>query len=373
MRICFLAHGQSTHTYKWLKYFAGKGHQIHLISFDGYRFGAIENVTVHTIPPSFPDNIKILSYVVNGWLGPFINAFKIRRLVRRINPDILHAHNLSNYGSTGYLLHFPIFVVTAWGSDILVEPKKSLYSRIMVKLILNSAKLITGDSNAVRYECLKYCNQPEKAKVILWGVDLSTFHEMEDHCREKREKTKITIISTRNFRPVYNIDIIIESIPYVTAKYPDVKYVLKNSNPEQVAKFQQIARSLNVTEFVDFVCRYFEFHEFPEFLYGADIFISIPSSDSSSTLLLEAMACGLPVIVSDIPANHEWIIDGWNGLIVPVRNPEKLADAILHLIENPDLMQLFGKRNAQIIRDRTDREKHMAYMEDLYKQLLEKN
>ena len=76
--------------------------------------------------------------------------------------------------------------------------------------------------------------------------------------------------------------------------------------------------------------------------------------------LLEAMACGLPVIVSDIPANHEWITDGWNGLIVPVRNPEKLAEAILYLIENPDLMQLFGKRNAQIIRDRADWEKHMA-------------
>ena len=201
MRICFLAHGESSHTYKWIQSFAEKGHQIHLISFDGYRFGPIENVTVHTIPPSFPDNIKILSYVVNGWLGPFINAFKIRRLVRRINPDILHAHNLSNYGSTGYLLHFPIFVVTAWGSDILVEPKKYLYSRIMVKLILNSAKLITGDSNTVRDECLKYCNQPEKTKVILWGVDLSTFHEMEDHSREKREKTKITIVSTEELPP----------------------------------------------------------------------------------------------------------------------------------------------------------------------------
>ena len=63
--------------------------------------------------------------------------------------------------------------------------------------------------------------------------------------------------------------------------------------------------------------------------------------------MFEAMACGLPVIVSDIPANREWVIDGWNGLIVPVRNPEKLAEAILHLIENPDLMQLFGKKTTE--------------------------
>jgi glycosyltransferase involved in cell wall biosynthesis len=84
------------------------------------------------------------------------------------------------------------------------------------------------------------------------------------------------------------------------------------------------------------------------------------------------MACGLAAIVSDIPANHEWITDGWNGFIVPVRNPEKLASSIIQLIENPELMQLFGERNAQIIRDRADREKHMSRMENLYKQLLGK-
>jgi glycosyltransferase involved in cell wall biosynthesis len=78
------------------------------------------------------------------------------------------------------------------------------------------------------------------------------------------------------------------------------------------------------------------------------------------------------VIVSDIPANHEWITDGLNGFIVPVRNPEKLAQSIIQLIEKPGLMQLFGKRNAQIIRDRADQEKHMAYMENLYQQLLGK-
>jgi glycosyltransferase involved in cell wall biosynthesis len=368
MRICILADGISNHTYNWIQYFAGKGHRIHLITFNEYIFEPLDNLTVHTITPRFPDNIKIFSYIVKSLLGPYINAFKIRGLVRRIDPDILHAHYLTDYGLVGYLLHFPIFVVTIWGSDILVDPKKSWYRRITVKFILNSSKLITGDSESVRNECLKYCNQPEKVKVVLWGVDLSTYQERVDDLQEKKT---VTIVSTRNFLPVYNIDTIINSIPRVLEQYRDVKFILKNKRAEQVNEFKELARSLNITKFIEFVCSDIEPQDFPKFLYGTDIFVSVPSSDSTSVSLLEAMACGLPVIVSDIPANREWITDGWNGLIVPVRNPEKLADTIVYLIENPDLMRLFGKRNAQIIRDRADREKHMAHMEDMYRQLLE--
>jgi|WetSurMetagenome_2_1015567.scaffolds.fasta_scaffold24405_2 L-malate glycosyltransferase len=376
MRICFLADGKSVHTYNWIHYFTKKGHQTHLISLDGYAFETLDNLTVHTIKPFFPNNIRILSYLINSWFGPFLNSFRIRRLVRTINPDILHSHYLTDYGLLGYLIHFPTFVVTLWGSDILVTPRKSLYFRFMAKFILNSATLITCDSESVKDECLIYCKDQEKVKVVLWGVDLTTFHERED---DRRDTKIINILSTRNIISLYNIDTIVSSIPSVVKKYPDVRYTLKwCTNEHEIQKITssknlllKIASSLNVTEYIEFINKYVPYTELPAIHYNADIFLSVPSSDSSSISLLEAMACGLPVIVSDLPANHEWITDGWNGFIIPVRDPEKLAEAILQLIENPDLMRLFGKRNAQIVRDRADREKQMAHMEGLYKQLLE--
>lgn len=364
MRICFLANGTRAHTYNWIQYFAKKGHQIHLISLDGNTFEPLENLTVYSIEPVIPFQIKFLSTSINL----VVNSFKIKRLVRTINPDIVHAHYLTDYGFIGYLIHFPIFVVTIWGSDILIAPKKSYFLRVMAKYILNSSTLITGDSNLVKNECLNYCNQPEKVKVILWGVDLSLFHEKRT---DQGERTQITILSTRGFAPVYNIDIIENSIPLVIKKYTNVKYVLK-SEGDRDCTLEQLAKFLNVTEFVKFVYNKIDYKKFLELYDSADIFVSVPSSDSSSVSLFEAMASGLPVIVSDIPANHEWITDGWNGLIVPAGNQEKLAEAIIRMIENPVLMRLFGQRNAQLIRDKADRDKHMAQMEDLYRQLLEK-
>ena len=366
MRICFLADGSLIHTHRWIQYFAEKGHQIHLISTNEIRFGPLDNVTIHRIIPVFQKRMQIISY----FLDTFTSIFKARKLIRIIKPDIVHAHFLTDYGLMGYFVHFPLFVVTVWGSDILITPNKSLFFRIMAKLVLNAAKLITCDSDIARKECLKYCKHPENVEIIQWGVDLSLFRE------KRRDHTKcitITVLSTRSASPLYNIDSIIRSIPYVIEKYQNVRYIIKFAVSNQESELQQLACSLNVTKYIEFVNKMIDYNEFPELLYSADMFVSVPSSDSSSVSLHEAMACGLPVIVSDIPANHEWITDGWNGYIVPVRKPEKLADAIIQLIEHPDLIQLFGERNAQIIRDRADREKHMAHMENLYEQLLVKN
>ena len=368
MIICFLADASSLHTYRWIQYFAGKGHQVHLISFQEFSYNPIENLSVNIIKPILKNKGRIFSYLANKFVNIFINPIKVKKMIRTINPDILHAHYLTDYGLLGYFMHFPVSVISVWGSDILIEPKKSFFRKIMAKLIINSSKLVTCDSNSVRNECLKYCKHPEKIEIIL-GVDLSTFRERKNYLTKY---SNFIILSSRGFRPIYNVDSIVKSIPYVIEKYPNVKYILKTLPGSQNPELQQLAVSLNVIKNTEFISKMIDFNELPEMLFSVDIFISVPSSDSSSISLLEAMACGLPVIVSDIPANHEWIIDGWNGFIVPIRNPEKLANAIIQLIEKPDLMQIFGERNAQIIRDRADREKNMAHMENLYQQLIEK-
>jgi|WetSurMetagenome_2_1015567.scaffolds.fasta_scaffold132525_1 L-malate glycosyltransferase len=368
MRICFLADAKAIHTYRWIKYFAGKGHNIHLISFEEFPYNPLENLTVHRITPIIQtkeNSFFYFSYIINTMINPFI----VKKVIRTINPDILHAHYLTDYGLLGYFTQFHPYVITLWGSDILVAPKKSLFYRTMAKLILNSANLVTCDSVKARDECLIYCKYPENVEIIQWGVDLSVFHERK---KNSAKHINFTVLSTRDFYTVYNIDTIVQSISYVVKKYPEAKFILKNFHGNQEPELRQLATSLNVGENIEFVNKVLEYNELPELLYTADIFVSVPSSDSSSISLHEAMACGLPAIVSDIPANHEWIIDGWNGFIVPVRNPEKLADAIIQLIEKPDLIKLFSERNVRIVHDRADQEKHMAHMDNLYGLLLGK-
>jgi glycosyltransferase involved in cell wall biosynthesis len=82
------------------------------------------------------------------------------------------------------------------------------------------------------------------------------------------------------------------------------------------------------------------------------------------------MACRLPVIVSDLAANHEWVKDGWNGYIVSPNEPQALAKAIIELLKDKGKRELFGQRNYELAREKADFEKHMARMEELYESLL---
>ena len=200
MIICILANASSLHVYRWIQYFAGKGHQIHLISFQEFSYKPVENLYVHRIKPMSRHKGRIFSYLVNLYMDIFIHPVKVKKLIRTLNPDILHAHYLTDYGLLGYVIHFPILVLSVWGSDILIDPKRSFFRRTMAKILLNSSKLVTCDSNSVRNECLKYCKHPEKIEIIL-GVDLSVFHERKNR---SMTGTGITILSSRGFAPLYN-------------------------------------------------------------------------------------------------------------------------------------------------------------------------
>jgi len=109
MIICLLATAYSLHTYRWIQYFAGKGHYVHLISFQEFSYTPIENLSVHIIKPVLKNKGRIFSYLANKFVDLFINPIKVKKMIRTINPDILHAHYLTNYGSLGYFMHFTKF------------------------------------------------------------------------------------------------------------------------------------------------------------------------------------------------------------------------------------------------------------------------
>ncbi len=357
MRICFLGDAGSIHTQRWVSFFAQRGHEVHLISF---RTCCLPNVKLHHIRP-FPLAISLPKTL--------ISALQIKRIIKKIKPDIVHAHYVTDYGFYGAFSDIHPLVITAWGSDILIIPNKSKIYNYIVRYVLKNADLITCDSEKVMKTAALYSDGPKKIFVIQWGVDLKTFKRLNSHLKTSDH----TVLSTRSFETVYNIDTIIEAVPFVIERFPDTNFILKNGYGRGESQLRELAKKLNVLQNITIVNNMVEYNEMPKFLNDADIFVSVPSSDSSSISLQEAMACGLPVIVSDLPANREWIKNGLNGYIVPVRDPKSLADAIMKLLENREQRELFGKRNQELIIQRADHEKHMLRMEELYMSLLIKS
>jgi glycosyltransferase involved in cell wall biosynthesis len=103
----------------------------------------------------------------------------------------------------------------------------------------------------------------------------------------------------------------------------------------------------------------------------ADIAVSIPFSEGMAVSVWEAMACGLPVIASDLAGLREWITNGENGLLVPVGDIDALAQAIISLVGDRDMQTHFSQQGVKLTHEHADHQSEMAKMEQLYLGLLQ--
>lgn len=366
MKICYLASANSIHTQRWVKYFASHGHEVHLISPMPFRGNNIENVKLYVLR-GFSPRIPIISLLVNL----LFNVIQVKRWVREIKPDILHAHYITSYGFWGALSGFHPLVLSAWGSDILVAPKSSKINKAIVKFALRKADLITcGGENSIE-EMVRLGANPKKLKLIYFGVDTQKFNPEQRNGKLREElgvSNSPAIISIRSLRPLYDVESLIKATPLVLEQVPETKFIIAGDG-EQGEYLKTFAVSLGVSDSVRFVGR-LPHNELPKYLASADIYVSTSLSDSGiSVSASEAMACGLPVVVTDSGNNKKWIKGEENGFVIPVRDPSQLAEKIVYLLRNPDTRKRFGEMNRKIIKEKQNYEKEMRKMEKLYEGL----
>ncbi len=365
MRICYLANANSIHTQRWVKYFASHGHEVHLISQMPFGGNNIENIKLYVLR-RFSPRIPIISLLVNL----LFNVIQVKRWVREIKPDILHAHYITTYGFLGALSGFHPLVLSAWGSDVLVAPKSSKINKAIVKFTLKEAEVVTCVSDTVKEELLRLGASLRTIVMISHGVDTQQFspHQQDEDFRSRLGvRGTPTVICIRNLKPVYNVEMLIRAIPLVLRQMPEVKFIIAGEG-EQRDYLKQLVNSLKVSENVRFV-GWIPHNELPKYLASSDVYVSTSLSDGTSLSLQEAMACKLAPVVTDLPANREWIVDGKNGFIVPINDVPALASRIVYLLQNNETRKRFGEIGRKVIAERAEYKKEMAKMEKIYEGL----
>jgi len=366
MRICYFADAISIHTQRWVKYFADKGHEVHLISTVPLGDGNIGNTELYVLN-KFRPQIRIISFLINLLSA----AFQVRKLIKKIKPDILHAHYITECGFLGALSGFHPFVLTAWGSDVLVDTANSRIYRYFVEFALKRADLITTEGENAIEEMIRLRGDPDKINLILFGVDTKKFSPKDRSLDEEhRAFDSPTVISTRNLAPIYDLETLIRSVPSMLEQIPEVKFIIAG-NGTQENYLKDLAKSLNVLDSITFV-GHIPHEELPHHLRTANVYVSTSLSDTISGSLMEAMACELAPVVTNVGDNKKWIANGENGFIIPVKRPDLLAEKIIYLLNNEELRQKMGRANRQLIEERADYKKEMDKMEQLYEELLER-
>ena len=368
MKICYIADAASIHIQRWMNYFAQKGHEVHLITLrvgEGY----FDGVRLHLLPMPIPR-----SWPGSGYINALAWRIQTRRLVRKIKPDIINAHSITTHGHLAIASGFHPVVLTAWGSDILIYPKKRRLYKFLVQHALKRAELITCDTEHIQKPLIELAADPQKINLVYHGTNTQKFHPGQ---KDKRLREELgifdspTVISLRRLSPIYDIESLITAVPLVLKEVPEAKFLLVEKGSQEV-ELKELAKSLGVSDSVKFVGWVPE-NELPRYLTSADIYVSTSLSDAGlAASTAEAMACGLPVIITDFGDNRKWVQDSVNGYIIPLRSPQALSSKVIHLIRNKDLREKFGQINRKIIEERNNWEVEMGKMGKLYEEVIER-
>ena len=265
-------------------------------------------------------------YAVNSSLKNPFNYFKAikeyQNILRKEKPDVIHIQQISTHSLLlikalrRLKLSIPV-VVTAWGSDVLINPSKGFLYKKMVQYVLNHSDYFTTDASFAADKMQLLAKKPLNTVIANFGINVENIPV---------EKENI-VYSNRLHKSLYRIDKIITAFSKFVKQYADWRLVIAATG-EETEKLMQLCKTLEIESKVEFL-GWVDAKTNSENYAKAKIWVSIPESDATSISLLEAMSMGSIPVVSDLPANKEWIENGRNGVIVENIENNFLSEALL--------------------------------------------
>lgn len=384
MKICILAGAESIHIIRWVEYFTKKNNEVHLISFSPWINKQYpENLKLHLI--KVPIIYRILDFISNKILHYtpqiIINIYgiQVRKILKTINPDILHAHFLSSYGIIGALADFHPLIISIWGSDVLIYSHKYKSIKKMELYALRKADIVTTIPEFMKdYITKLFGINRDKVIRIPWGIDLNIFFKgyinetelMKDSLKISRDSP--IILSNRAMTPLYNIKNIISAVPEVLKVSKNAVFIfMKGSgNSLYFNEIQSLAENLGITDNVRFIQELISPEKMAVYLNMADMIVSIPKTDQFASSIMEGMACGVIPIVGNLKVYEQYLTNNKNAFFTNPENPIEIAQKIIYCIKYPEIKEEFYKINSEIIKKYENWDINANKMYKLYTDLL---
>jgi glycosyltransferase involved in cell wall biosynthesis len=283
----------------------------------------------------------------------FLTGFFLTTYVMLKNKcSLIHVHWAIPTGLIGVwvgtLLRKPFFV-TVHGSDFRLAMDKSLMLRRFFLFVCKKAKHLTCVSEVLKRGIEELGIEGKKILSFPMGVD-EAFWEAGENRKKELSKRPFTILSNRNLLPIYNVSFLIRAIPTILKEEPGTKFLIAGDGPERES-LEKEAKQLNIGQFIQFIGSV-PHNQMPNLLAQADIYVSTSLHDGTSVSLLEAMGSGAFPVVTDIPANREWVTDGENGFLVPRDDERYLARKIIESLQNSSLLEKSRQKNLSIIKEK---------------------
>ncbi len=351
------------------KALAARGHSVHFISYSmPFRLAHIrENIFFHEVDVNTYPLFEYPPYTLN-LTSKMVDVVKYEKL------DILHVHYAIPHATSAVLarniladsgIHIPI-VTTLHGTDITLIGRDPSFAPV-INYSINESDGVTAVSQHLKEETLSCCDINAEIEVIPNFIDTDRFRPLKkDHFKQALcPHGEKLIVHVSNFRPVKRTVEVVEVFHRLHSEGIGIKLLLVGDGPDRVPT-EHRARELGVIDDIRFLGKQ---EPIEEILAIADIFLMPSGSETFGLAALEAMACRVPVIATNIGGLPELIIDGETGFLCDVGDIDAFTDRARLLLGDEELRQRLAEASRKRATECFDMDKIVPQYESYYERV----
>lgn len=352
---------------------ANRGHEIHFIAYSvPFRLSKVtENIFFHEVSVSRYPLFDFPPYALS-LTSKMVDVAKYEKL------DLLHVHYAIPHATSAVLardilnkesISLPV-VTTLHGTDITIVGQDASYTPV-VTYSINASDGVTAVSNYLRQETYDAFDIKAPIKVIPNFIDTEHFRRQEkDHFRSVICGPGQKVVAhVSNFRRVKNVPHVIEIFHRILREGVSAKLLLVGDGPDR-SNVEQLTRDRGIQEVVRFLGKQ---DPVQEILSIADLFLLTSGSESFGLALLEAMACGVPVVCSDVGGLPELVFGSGAGYLCPLGDIEEFSKACMRILTNDSLHAQMAKHARDYAVSNYDTHGIVAQYEEYYEEIIRKS
>ncbi len=362
MKVLILSDANSIHTLRWAQSLKNKKLELVIFTLISPKKESSEKYNKLGI------NVKSASLEtkITNFREPnlskinYIRSLKLlNKTIKKFNPDLIHAHYASSYGVLACLSRFKPMILSVWGTDIYHFPYKNIFNKCLIKLVINKSNAICSTSEDMKKIIEKdfYRND---VNIVPFGINPSDFYV------QKNKNNEFYVGTIKSIENHNGIDCLLEAAAIVIHKYQkNIKFLIVGDGSLKL-EMQQRSVDLKINEYVEF--KGFVSHEnVLHYFNQLSIFVAVSTRESFGVSVLEAAACQVPSITSNIGGLKEVNINNKTGIVIDPNNPHELAVSIIALYEDNNFRKTLGKNARNFVKEKFNWKDNVNQMVDIYK------
>ena len=363
MRVLYFTRDYTPHDHRFLTALAKTEHQVYSLRLERQR----NQLEDRPLPPEVTQIIWQGGSVPFRWVDSLKFRSDLKRVIREVSPDVIHAGPIQHPAFLTALAGDHPLVSMSWGSDLLRDADQNAWWRWVTRFTLNRTDILVGDCDAVKKKAAEFGFPGERVVLFPWGVDLDTFspHGDSEFRQHLGWENDFVLLSLRSWEPLYGVDVLVKSFVKAAREIPELRLVLLG-NGSQAGLIRSIVHSNQMDDRVFFGGRVSN-KDLSKYYQAADLYISASHSDGSSVSLMEALGCGCPVLLSDIPGNLEWITPGVQGWFFPDGDVNGLCNGIINTFDQKSRLPEMRKASRALAEERADWSKNFLKLDTAYR------